>query len=184
MLKKLHFLVGSGILLVVAIGVNVFHDRTEAAPYPSPQVPSGPPGLIDGAETPELIPDETALNLVLLAIAEPENTTAQQVALARSKIAPATLHEQDTLAFLSIATAFRKERLNLDAQASVIHQRIRSIGSPASDFQKLADLNDQREQLLKDNLSALQSSLSPDGVKKLQAYISREKRGMKIFPEQ
>jgi len=68
-----------------------------------------PPDTIDGAKHPELIPDEVAYRLIFLAVAEPEGAPAERTALARAKIAPARLSEDDAVAFLSLLTAFRKQ---------------------------------------------------------------------------
>src|SRR5262245_48959152 len=57
----------------------------------TPQPQLDPPGTIDGAKNPELIPDEVAYRLVLLAFAERENASEAEQARFRAKIAPAGL---------------------------------------------------------------------------------------------
>lgn len=146
-------------------------------------VSNDPPGTIDGAKNPELIPDDVAYRLVLLAVAEPENATDAQKARFQAKIASAKLNEEDTEAFLRILGTFQKQLGALNAQASQILARnpIPLPGTP--DYQTLVDLSKQREPLFVEAMSAVPARLSADGFTNLQTYIQNAKRGMKYLPD-
>jgi hypothetical protein len=152
-----------------------------AQPPPAPA--ADPPGTIDGSKNPELIPDDVAYRLVLLAVAEPENASDAQKARFRAKIASAGLKEEDTEAFRVILGALQKQLDALSAQAAQIMARdpLPLPGTP--DYQQLVDLSKQRDPVFVEAMSALPARLSADGVAKLQAYVQNAKRGMKYLPE-
>jgi hypothetical protein len=79
-----------------------------------------PPGTIDGPKNPELIPDDVAYRVLLLAIAEPEDASPEQKARARAKIVRAQLSEDDEVLFLTMATQYKTQIDSLAAQAAQI----------------------------------------------------------------
>jgi len=168
------------------------HARAEQnlTPVPSAAVgaqPQGaqpdPPGTIDGAKNPELIPDEVAYRLVLLAIAEPENAADAQKARFQAKVAPAGLDGNDAEALLGILGPFQSQLDAADAQGSQILARdpIPPSGSP--DYQQLLQLGQQKDTALAQAISALPARLSADGVAKFQAFVQIQKKGMKYLPD-
>ena len=148
-----------------------------------PPAATDPAGMIDGAKNPELIPDDVAYRLVLLAVAEREDATDAQKARFRAKIASAGLKEDDTVALLVIVGALQKQLDALNAQANQILARdpLPLAGTP--DYQQLVELSKQREPVFAQAMSALPARLSADGAAKLLAYVQKEKRGMKYLPE-
>jgi hypothetical protein len=68
-----------------------------------------PPGTIDGAKNPELIPDEVALRMIVLAVAEPPDATEEQKARAQAKLNPIGLSEEDTIALLALLGEFHSQ---------------------------------------------------------------------------
>jgi len=150
---------------------------------PPPVVATDPPGTIDGAKSPELIPDDVAYRLVLLAVAEREDATDAQKARYRAKVASAGLNEDDTEAFRVILAAFQKQLDALNAQANEILARdpLPYAGTP--DYQRLVVLSKQREPVFAQAMSALPARLTADGLAKLQSYVQKVKRGMKYLPE-
>jgi hypothetical protein len=150
------------------------------------QVPTAkpdPPGTIDGSKNPELIPDDVAYRLVLLAVAEPEDATDTQKARFRAKIAPAGVDEEDTEAFLGILGPFQKQLDALNTQAEEIRARNPFPRPGAVDYQKLLELSKQRQQVFAEAMSAVPARLSLAGAAKLQAYVQNKKRGMKYLPD-
>ena len=160
---------------------------TPAASAPAsapPQVAQpDPPGTIDGAKNPELIPDEVAYRLVLLAMAEPENATDAQKARFQAKVAPAGLDENDIQALFGVLAPFQTQVDSLSAQSSQILARdpIPPSGSP--DYQQLVQLGQQKDTALAQAIGALPARLSSDGATKLQAFVETQKTGMKYLPE-
>ena len=168
------------------------HARAEQNLTPVPSAAGGaqpqgaqpdPPGTIDGAKNPELIPDEVAYRLVLLAIAEPENAADAQKARFQAKVAPAGLDGNDAEALLGILGPFQSQLDAADAQGSQILARdpIPPSGSP--DYQQLLQLGQQKDTALAQAISALPARLSADGVAKFQAFVQIQKKGMKYLPD-
>src|SRR5215471_18201282 len=60
-----------------------------------------PPGTIDGADHPELIPDEVAYKMLFLSLMEPENPTEAQRARQEAKLRMIVLSENDQASFLA-----------------------------------------------------------------------------------
>ncbi len=142
-----------------------------------------PPGTIDGAKNPELIPDDVAYRLVLLAIAEPQNATDAQQARFRAKIASAKLGEEDILALLQVLGTFQGQLDALTAQANAI-TAVNPRPYPGSvDYQKLLTLSQQRQPVFEQAMSALPARLSSSGLAALQTYVQNAKRGMKYVPD-
>jgi hypothetical protein len=142
-----------------------------------------PPGVIDGAENPELIPDDAAYRLVLVAVAEREDATKTEKARFRAKIASTGLNEEDTEALRLILAALQKQLDALNAQAHQILARdsLPLAGTP--DYQQLVELNKKRLPVFQEAMSAVPARLSLEGAAKFQAYVQNEKRRMKYLPE-
>jgi len=142
-----------------------------------------PPGTIDGAKNPELIPDEVALRMIVLAVAEPADATEAQKERARAKLNPIGLGEEDAAAFLNLLAEFQSQSGALDKQAAEIFVRA-PIPHPAStDYKQLVELGKRKHQLALDAVAALPARLSDDGLLQLSAYLPEAKKGMKITPD-
>ena len=147
------------------------------------QAASGdPPDTIDGAKHPELIPDDVAYRLIFLAVAEPEGAPADRIALARAKIAPARLSEDDAVAFLTLLTAFRKQFDALNAQETDLLQSNFAVHPLSTVAEQLRGIRAQRAKLFADTVAAMPARLSEGGVAKLGEHLQREKHAMKMFP--
>jgi hypothetical protein len=177
-------------VLLAAIAATVFISMGRGTPLTSdpvtqsnPQARTDPPGTIDGAKNPELIPDDVAYRAVLLGIAERENATDQEKARFEAKIASAGLSADDKLALLVILAAFQKQMDALNAQISEVLQRdpVPLAGTP--DYQQLVDLTKDREPIFVEALSAIPARLGAEGAAKFQAYIQNQKRNMKYLPD-
>jgi hypothetical protein len=150
---------------------------TQANPQPNP------PGMIDGAKNPDLIPDEAAYRVVFLAFAEREDATDDEKARYRAKICPAGLAQDDEAALFVILSTFKKETDDLQSQASAILATDPLPHPDSTDYQKLLDLDMQGRAAFGEAMSALPARLTADGVAKLDAYVKGEKRRMKYTPD-
>jgi len=149
---------------------------------PTPQ--PDPPGTIDGAKNPELIPDAVAYRLLFLAVAEPENATEEQKARARAKINPAGLSETDVEAFLLLLAQFDQGMTAINAQIGKIRDRNPLALSPLSaDGQQVIQLTSQSNQLVSDTIASLPEKLSSEGLIQLHDFLQQSKRGMKLIPD-
>jgi hypothetical protein len=145
--------------------------------------PADPPGTIDGAKNPELIPDEMAYWLIILAVAEPADATEEAKERAWAKIAPIGFSEEDAAAFLTLLAEYQGQVDAVDKQVVEIYQAT-PIPDPASTvYKELVDLGKQKDQLTKDAVAAIPAKLSEDGLIKLSSYLPEAKKGMKIIPD-
>ncbi len=151
--------------------------RNATVPLAAPQ--PDPPGTIDGAKNPELIPDETAYRLVLLAFAEPENPTDAQTARFQAKIAGAGLSDDDTEAFRRISAHMQTELDDLRAQESAVFAASPMPHPDSVGATKLVEISHQRDAVFAEAMSALPARLSASGAAMLHDFVQREKRGMK-----
>ena len=128
-------------------------------------------GGIDGAVTPELIPDSIAYGLFLHAMAEPVNATPEQQRRQRAKPGRAQLAEADLLALLPILSDFQQRNQDLEQSFQG------GTGSSAS-----ANLDSKRAELVSAARGWMKMTVTPDGVAKLDNFIQTEKRHMVIYP--
>jgi len=156
-------------------------DEPVAQEEPVATIPD-PPGTIDGAKNPELIPDGNAWRLLFLAVAEPEDATPEQIDRARAKIAPAGLSEEDTVAFLSLLSQLEKESDALDMQVVELYAKSPFLHPDSIDFEKVVELGKRRDQLFANTIGALPARLSREGMQRLYTHLQEAKRGMKIIP--
>jgi hypothetical protein len=144
---------------------------------------ANPPGVIGGAQNPELIPDQVAYRMVFLAAAEPQDASDAEKARFRAKIGPAALSDEDTEAFRLILGTLKGQLDALNAQANQVLARDPLPPSGSPDYQQLAGLAAQRQPFFDQAMSALPARLSPEGWANLQAFVQNEKRRMKYLPE-
>ncbi len=144
--------------------------------------PPDPPGTIDGAKNPELIPDDVAYRLLFLAVAEPDNATEEQKARARAKIRAANLREEDVASFLGVASEFRNQVDSLAAQAAKIRGGIPLVHPDSVVARQLSQLEKQEDQVLANTIGIINNTLTQEGSRKLQAHIQSIKRDIKLFP--
>ncbi len=136
-----------------------------------------PPGTIDGAKNPELIPDEVACRMIVLAVAEPEDATDEAKKIAWAKINPIGFSREDGLAFLILLAEFQTQARELDKQVAEVLVRA-PIPHPAStDYRQLVELGKQRNQLLNNTVAAFPARLSEEGLMRLRAYLPEPRRG-------
>jgi hypothetical protein len=160
-----------------------FHGaQTQPAQGSTPAV-ADPPGTIDGAKNPELIPDDVAYRLIFIAFAEAEDATAEQKARALGKINPIGFSSDDADAFLRLMGQFYTGMAAIEAQLTQIYQRSPILSPYSTDAATVRDLANQREKLIADTIAALPARLSSEGVAQLQAYLQQAKGGMKIIPD-
>jgi hypothetical protein len=160
-----------------------FHSAQTQPAHPRPSAVADPPGTIDGAKNPELIPDEAAYQAVFLAFAEHDNATDAEKARFHAKIAAAGLSNDDEQALFTLLAAFRKQMEAVRAQVSAIMARDPMPHPDSVDYKELLDLTKQYKAVFAEAMSAVPARLSADGVARLDAHVKREKRGMKYVPD-
>jgi hypothetical protein len=119
------------------------------------------PNGIDGAATPELIPDFVAYSLFF-------SNAAEQQRRERAKLSRAQLSEPDIQAVIPILAAFQQ-------QTQALEDSFRSGVSPATDIDPF------RAQLVGIARAAMQTAVSAEGLAKLDAFVQSEKRHI-VYP--
>lgn len=164
--------------------------RTPAAPQSETTTaegqttaPADPPGTIDGAKNPELIPNEVALRMIVLAVAEPADATEAQKGRALAKLSPIGLSKEDTIAFLGLLADFHSQAKALDEQSAQIYARTPIPHPDSVDYEQLVDLGAQKNKVLNDTVAAIPARLSAEGLQKLAAFLPEAKKGIKIIPD-
>ena len=182
------------LLSVVLLAAFLLHQRanssraeTDESPPAAPELQKptpqpDPPGTIDGAKNPELIPDEVAYRMLFLGVAEREDATDEQKARARGKIAPAGLSEEDAEAFLRLMADFHKEMTAVLAENAKIRERNPFPDRLSTDWPIVVGLRKRMEANALNTMAALPARLSPEGMAKLQAHLAEVKRGIKRIP--
>ncbi len=115
---------------------------------------------IDGAQTPELIPDETAWLMLFTTIGD--GPKAPEYKVRASMVGSAGFAETDTQSVIAAAT---------EAMARIRAMELPILNSSASMDSKTQVLRFRRDEILRDVVSKLLSRLSPDFGAKFQAHI-------------
>ncbi len=131
--------------------------------------------MIDGAQTPDLIPDLTAYLLVLTNISE-ENPTSEQADRQLAFLRTAGLDGEDIEAALPLLATFKSQFADLIASYNKSVDAANALGVAP-------DLNTflrQRDALVQSTLDALSVALTPDALSRFRAYVKSEKAKMKV----
>ena len=131
-------------------------------------------GIIDGAQHPDLIPDDRAIHMILLTSSWSDRSSdiAKKKALALSN--SLGFSAQDQSVFVGLAQQYRQvlEQLQ-DEQGSIPADGTRS--------QDEARVFQQKQTLLANTVSMANQQLTASGVVRLAALAQRAKRTMKLF---
>lgn len=148
---------------------------------PQNQAEADPPGTIDGARSPEMIPDHVAYSLLFNLLAGRKTATERESI--RSYIAQAGLaDETDIDALLAVAEEFRLRADIIDKRAESIKAKGGQRLGMAAVLQ-LNELQRQKEGLVLEVVDSLPARLSALGAVKLRLHINeRVKRKIKIIP--
>lgn len=153
-----------------------------AAPADSQLTIPDPPGTIDGSKNPELIPDEVAYRVLMIAVAEPEDAAEEQKARARAKMHAAHLNDADLDLFLSTANRFVSQVDAIAARAENVRGTIAVIHPDSIEGHQLSQLAREQDLTLINAIGGLRANLSIVGAEKLQAHVQNIKRKITIYP--
>lgn len=140
--------------------------------------PVMPPGTIDGAKNPELIPDVVAYRLFFVAVATPPGPTADQQRRQTAKLARIGLTQADSQILISTLTTFYTQYPDFIKRENAAADQARAAGLPID----VKASGARRDALVQSTLAGLKSALTPTGVEALEAHVQQEKAGIKIVP--
>lgn len=140
-----------------------------------------PPGTIDGAVNPELIPDHAAYTVVFRSLALREDTDFER-RRATSWAQGAGLDEERADALLTAANEFQQRVSALDQQVREIKDR--TWPKPSAEVMaQLTDLQRQKEEIVGEIVASLPVRLGEEGAEKLRQRVNNHvKQKMKIAP--
>jgi hypothetical protein len=142
-----------------------------------------PPGIIDGAQAPELIPDRVAFSLLLLAAAADDDASELDKGRARSAARTPHFSDGDGRALLRLASQYRRHLRRLDARADEVYKKADGSALTAAQSGALARLTREREEVLDRYIDLVGMSMSREGYDRFSANLREAKGRMKYFPE-
>lgn len=140
---------------------------------------AAPTQRIDGSVSPENIPDSTAYRLVFLVAGKspdvkPEDE-ANEYNRQQAHLKKFGISDQDTQLIIPILDDFRARYAELVKQYNYSAKSAVAAGQ-APDIDTLIMLRDSLVQSTRDKLNLL----SPDGIRRLDEQVQREKKNMKV----
>lgn len=144
-----------------------------------PQARQDPTGTIDGAATPNLIPDEVAYSLFFNFLAG--RTTEKEKNTLKSYMQQAQLADVNLEALLSTAQEYQRDLNAIDEQRSALlndnHQGVTGIEN------RLNELNQRKLDLVNEKLASLPNRLGKAGAENVRRHVMEYiKRKVKIIP--
>jgi hypothetical protein len=157
-------------------------NTAEAVAVASPPQQTGttsndPPGTIDGAKNPELIPDEVAYSLFFSFLSDRQ--TEKERNSMRSYVEQTALDGLDVDTLLAIGEAFKKKAAAIDKQA----RALRDQNPFHPNEQAMALFREQHKAVTMEMVASLPSRLGHAGAEKVRQHIlGRIKSRVKIIP--
>jgi len=136
-----------------------------------------PPGTIDGAKTPDQIPDVVAYRLFFVSVAVPPSATADKQERQRTYLARIGLGDPDLAALIAKLTDFYAQYADFRKRENDAADQTRAKGMPVDVRASVV----RRDALVQSIRNELKSALTPAGMELLDAHVQREKQGMKIL---
>jgi len=132
-------------------------------------IPKDPQGTIDGAVSPERIPDSLAIRLFFSAVTAPKSANTQGQARQDAQLKPLQFSPTDLKTMKFHLAEFNDRRAQLSQNTGTSSQAPAQAGGG---IQAIAD----------DEFAHLQQDLSADALSRFTAHVRNEKRHMKIYP--
>lgn len=160
----------------VSVGFSAFAQQITSGSSPSTHSHLGlaPTQLIDGSVNPEKIPDSTAYRLFFLVAGVPPNPKPGEQARQSAHLDKVGLSNEDNEVLIPILNEFRQKYADLIAQYHQSAQAALAQGQ-IPDSKSFLVLRDNLVQATRNKLT----TLTPDGLAKLDQHIQHEKTHMK-----
>lgn len=137
--------------------------------------------VIDGAETPGLIPDDVALRIVFGTNALPASPSAKELARVNSKLARLGLDTQDLRVLTEELRVYHSVSAEQKERVANIRRSSGGTFSPTT-WSALVQEDQALSRLAVTTYDRLVTSLSPAGALRLQEHVAKIKREIKISP--
>lgn len=158
----------SFVTFTVLVYLTTLSLRGQHLPH-SRQTGQDPPGTIDGAKTPDLIPEDAAWRIFIVSVAEPEHPTPHQLNRMMVKLNRVRLNSSDMGVLMRLLANFHKQFTAIRAETS-------AQGSRVSESRKLP------ERLFSTTRTELLTQLSIEGANLLQQHVLSLRAKIKAVP--
>jgi hypothetical protein len=138
-----------------------------------------PNEVIDGAKTPELIPDETAYRMFLVVASEPLDASPQRKARQRAVLGPMQLSDKEYSAAVEVLAKFKAQ---YNAMIEHYNKSVEEANA-AGRSTDIASFRAQLDALVQATRQGLAAKLAPDTMTRFHAHVQGEKRFMKVPKE-
>ncbi len=155
---------------------NVTLPPLPKSPPPAPPPKVYPAGSIEGAKTPDAIPDDKAYEVFFATRLVPANASAQDQQRQVQKLARAKLNAADIAAVQAVLEKFRSDRENLNAKRAAF-----VAAGASAHLNDLEALDQQFGGLIGTTRKALQAKLSPAGMAQLHQHVMAMKAHVTII---
>jgi len=170
------------VVVVTTVSVRAGKTKNTAKAVQGGNAKQDPPGTIDGAVNPALIPDHVAYELLFRSIA-PRPGAADIEQRGSHGLAKKTgLEDTKVDALRTVADEFKQRISVLDLQAKQLKDRYWPNPSPLV-MAQLTGLQKQREAIIAELVASLPRHLGSDGAAKLTQHLNDQvKRRVRIVP--
>lgn len=184
-MRKLTVLLIVFALAVVALAGGLTQSLTNKAeavastsnPQETGDTSADPPGTIDGAKNPELIPDEVAYSLFFKFLSD--RHSEEEKNNMRAYIKQSALDGVNVDALLAVGDEFKKKAAVVDAQAKAL----RDANPNQPDERAANTFREQYKAISMELIASLQARLGANGAAKVREHIvGRVKSRVKIVP--
>jgi hypothetical protein len=130
------------------------------------------PLAVDGAKNPELIPDDVAYRHFISVTAATAAASEEEIRRRDAFVAQLELLPADRTSYLAALSNVREALIDTEQRLRVSH----------SNSETVAELRRQRGRILDDAAARVLTSLSPDGVQRVEAHINGHvKKHIRIY---
>src|SRR5215207_9400692 len=178
-MRKLTILLALAAIGIVGIAAEVSKDKVSASKsvvntdgQESEGRVANPPGVIDGAKTPDKIPDVVAYSLLFDLIAG-RQTEAERNRI-RSYLRQIGLGDEDSDALIAAAEEYRVRDGALGERADAIKSRNHPNHLPltAEEREQLKRLQKQHESVVREIVTSLPRRLSKEGLSRVRLHVN------------
>lgn len=176
-------IVTSTIISLLIVSISIFavakkYSQPSQVQNTTNQIPqkANPPGTIDGAKTPDLIPDAKAYEIFLLSVAIPPISSEFEKSSAKSKFKRAELEDSDTEAVMKILDVFYSKWQHIVME----EKQLREKNATDKEFNLLQE---KANKLMEATRLQFASQLSQKGNENLHSHIIGLKQKIKIFTQ-
>lgn len=190
------------IIVVITMGVIIVTPskvsmKTASVPPATPatgmQDEQDPPGIVNGKDNPDLIPDRVAYSLIFRLISEHQGEAekahirayVRHLGLGKQacKKCSASSDEADVDALIAVANEFKQRVGTLDGQAKELRSRHRET-LPSAVKGQLAQLQRRKDAVVVEMIAVLPKRLSANGLRNLRGRVrERVKSHVKMAPK-